>query len=220
MNIEDTLREVSKGPCGCNEDEYSYLHHIATADLKDIEGDLLEIGSWFGSSTVVLGSAAQELDCQLVSIDTFHLGFFTNEDAHEHDKGRDRFDLIRDNQRRIFDAGVRPWVQTHIGDSVRTGDTLELKAIRLLWIDGDHRYAKAREEFRRFAGSVSVGGVAVFHDCQMKGVTRSIADLITSGDLGNWTEQQLPEVGTPLMMDKYGISNKEYWRIRTFRKDA
>jgi len=221
MNLNDTLREVSKGPCGCSEDEYRWMYQTCIEDLPGGPGVLVEIGSWYGASTVVLGSAAQELNTWLVSIDTFHLGFFPHEDQYNYDAGRDKCDLVRDNARRILNAGIRSHVHTHIADSVEHAKVCPIPDIKFLWIDGYHRYPQALTEWRAYAPQVMPGGIVGIHDAQEPGGAKNcIEELEQDGDFEGWTEIKLPDLKMPLQLNEFDLDHKKQWLIRAWRKDG
>jgi predicted O-methyltransferase YrrM len=143
-------------------------------------GRIVEIGSFRGRSMIVLASAA-EPGVELVAIDP-HAG--NDRGPQEIDGFED--DAAEDNvvfNRNLTEAGVvdrvthvRKFSDDALGDV--PGD------IDVLYIDGAHRYAPARDDIRRWGAKVLPGGDLLIHDSFSSiGVTAAIAaTLLTSGD--------------------------------------
>ena len=58
---------------------------------------------------------------------------------------------------------VKSWVRPVVKGSLEAARTWK-KPIRLLFIDGDHRYEATRDDFEAWSGFVISGGYIAFHD--------------------------------------------------------
>jgi MMP 1-O-methyltransferase len=143
------------------ENEARFLGFLAAC--TPAKGRIVEIGSFKGRSTVMLAKVAAHYDLgQVVAID-----------PHNYN--------LSEKARGGADSPARP-ASTHDDflKSLRTADVTEQvefhhalskdvstswnEAIRLLWIDGDHTYPGAKDDFDGFAPHVNRGGVIALHD--------------------------------------------------------
>lgn len=53
--------------------------------------------------------------------------------------------------------------------------------VRLVFIDGDHRYESVKNDIAAWSPCVIDGGIIAFHDLNWPGVARAIAELLASG---------------------------------------
>jgi tetratricopeptide (TPR) repeat protein/GT2 family glycosyltransferase len=133
---------------------------------------LVEIGSYCGKSTVVLGSTLKALgrpELKLYAIDPhrdYHFG-----------RHADTLDILVDNVRR---AGVEPHVTV-----IRACSTAVVspEPIAVLFIDGLHDYEHVLADFRHFAPHLLPEGFVAFHDYfeWCPGVRRSVNELLQAG---------------------------------------
>lgn len=131
-------------------------------------GLIVELGCYQGLSTIYLaaGSKAAGRE-QVVAIDPHHLGSFPP---------------FQDNLRR---AGLDDWVRPIVAHSGEVADEWDGQAIRLLYLDGDHRYGQVRRDFEAWQGWVTPGGVLAFHDTIEPGwpdVARFLDERLLAGD--------------------------------------
>lgn len=123
-------------------------------------GRIVEIGSFRGRSTVVLGRSAHA-DVELVAIDP-HAG---------NDRGPQEIDGFVDEaaedhevfNRNLEKAGVRDRV-THVRAFSDAAQVQVADPIDLLYIDGAHRYGPARTDIRDWGARVADGGTLLIHD--------------------------------------------------------
>ncbi len=144
-------------------------------------GRIVEIGSFRGRSTVVLGRSAAP-DVELVAIDP-HAGNdrgpqeidgFVDEAAEDHDVFT----------RNLEKAGVRDRV-THVRAFSDVAHAQVADPIDLLYIDGAHRYGPARADIRDWGHRVADGGTMLIHDSFSSiGVTLAILRELFVG--GHW----------------------------------
>ena len=128
----------------------------------------VEIGTYCGKSTVLLGAAAAATDSVLYTIDHHH-------GSEEHQPGWEchdttmvdpvsgRFDTLPTFRRTLDAAGLDDTIVAVVGKSpvVARGWRTPLQ---LLFIDGGHSETAAQQDFDGWARWVAVGGALVIHD--------------------------------------------------------
>jgi predicted O-methyltransferase YrrM len=123
-------------------------------------GALVEIGSFKGKSTVMLGKVAAHYGLEPpVAIDPHN---FNNAEleAHRTSPEASSYDEF---VRNLDSAGVRDRVEIHRAYSTEIAPAWN-RPIAFLWIDGDHSYAGAKADFDGFARHLVPGAVVAFHD--------------------------------------------------------
>jgi predicted O-methyltransferase YrrM len=123
-------------------------------------GQIVEIGSFRGRSTIVLALAADE-GVRVVAIDPHGGGDRgPQEIAPDADRGNADNDAFRANLAR---AGVEGRVR-HVRrmSDVAHGDVEG--SIDMLYVDGAHRYAPARDDIAAWGARVPLGGTMLVHD--------------------------------------------------------
>jgi predicted O-methyltransferase YrrM len=143
---------------------------------------IVEIGSFQGRSTVILATAAAS-GIEVVAIDP-HAG---NDRGPQEISGYEA-EAASDNERfeqNLRDAGVRDRVRHVRAFSDAAHGEVE-DPIDLLYIDGAHRYAPARDDIVQWGRRVRPGGTMLIHDSFSSiGVTGAIVTaLVPSSD---WT---------------------------------
>jgi predicted O-methyltransferase YrrM len=148
VNLED----IQKLPGMLSNTEVECLFHLG--QFNDCQGVIVEIGSWKGKSTVALAlGAAKVCDEKIYAIDP-HLvmpeeGYLTDTKA----------EFLANLQT----AGVADRVVPMIMTSAAAAQGWQ-KPVRLLWIDGDHRYASANLDFLLWEPHLVEGGILAMHD--------------------------------------------------------
>jgi MMP 1-O-methyltransferase len=147
-------------------DEGRALYDAAVGYLRDGVG--VEIGTYCGKSTLMLGAAAQQSGGVLYTVDHHH-------GSEEHQPGWEyhdtslvdpisgRFDTLPSLRRALDSADLDEHVVAVVGKSfvVARGWRTPL---RLLFIDGGHTEEAAQRDFDGWARWVDVGGALVIHD--------------------------------------------------------
>lgn len=181
------------------EREHAIHRHLAVVDaarsiegwLSDVEADLLvaasvraasrvpageqaavvEIGTYCGKSTVVIGRAFEMLGAPVTvhAVDphaNYHFGRFA-----------DTYDIALSNIARQGLAGRVQIVRA------RATDVEWSRPIVLLFVDGLHDYEHVLADFRHFAPHVVPGGLIAFHDYfeHCPGVKRCVDELLLEG---------------------------------------
>ncbi len=148
MNLED----VHKLPGMLSKAEVECLFQLGQFD--DCPGVIVEIGSWKGKSTVALALGAGKIHNEKIyAIDPHAVmpeeGYFT--------------DTKSEFLKNIRAAGVDDRVVPMIMTSEAAAQGWQ-NPIRLLWIDGDHRYASAKLDFLLWEPHLAEGGILAMHD--------------------------------------------------------
>jgi hypothetical protein len=141
------------------------------------EASIVEIGSFCGRSTVVLGSAVAALKAQtrVYAIDP-HDGR-----VGALDRGIQVVQPTLDTfQRNIFAAGLNAIVEPIVQ---RSTDVAWSRPIGLLFIDGLHDYASVADDFHHFQQWLALGGYIAFHDYAdyYPGVRKFVDELVSGG---------------------------------------
>jgi predicted O-methyltransferase YrrM len=128
----------------------------------------VEIGTYCGKSTVLLGAAAMSRDSVLYTVDHHH-GSEEHQPGWEYhdaslvDEVTGRFDTLPAFRRTLDAAGLDDNVVAVVGKSAVVARGWRTP-LQLLFIDGGHTEAAARQDFDGWAPWVTVGGVLIIHD--------------------------------------------------------
>ena len=146
--------------------EAAALYDAAVA--VEVDGPLLEVGSYCGKSSVYLGYAAQSIGRVLYALD-HHRGSEENQAGWEHhdpeliDKQKGVMDTLSYFRDAIFDAGLEHVVIALVGHSgviARNWTT----PLSFLFIDGGHGEEPAKADFNGWVPKVKEGGTLAIHD--------------------------------------------------------
>jgi MMP 1-O-methyltransferase len=143
-----SCNQLNHGIAALQFDEGALLHRLAR---EAGPGLLAEIGRFRGGSTLIMAAAMHE-QAELWSYD-LHVGAWGDPSPEVLDSELHNV-LVR------YD--LAPRVKLIVGDS----RTVELPPdpLRLLFIDGDHSYEAARDDYARWSRLVAPGGHLLFHD--------------------------------------------------------
>ena len=132
----------------------------AAAATVGASGQIVEIGSFRGRSTIILGSAASD-SVALVAIDP-HGG--SDRGPNEYDPDAPLGDVDHDTfHANLARAGVDDRVRHVRKPSDQAWDDVEGQ-IDMLYIDGAHRYRYAKPDIERWGARVRPGGSMFIHD--------------------------------------------------------
>jgi predicted O-methyltransferase YrrM len=146
------LQEILKIPGMLTRKECEYLHRLAQGSPG--KGVIVEIGSWKGRSTICLALGSMSVGGEKVYAVDPHKPFA------EEGYAEDTEAAFRKNIREArVDAHVIPMVMT--SEEAARGWH---QPVRLLWIDGDHRYEQVKRDFALWEPHVVEGGVVAMHD--------------------------------------------------------
>lgn len=123
------------------------LFHMIMRDLQqDVQGDVCEIGVAFGRSAIAVSNYRRQGD-------TMYL--------FDHFKEEER----QEAENNITKYGTYTDVDWRLGDTtVLTPDTLDIKPIRFLHIDGSHEHGAVYKDLCNFSTKMADGGVIVMDD--------------------------------------------------------
>jgi MMP 1-O-methyltransferase len=147
-------------------DEGRALYDAAIRYLGDGTG--VEIGTYCGKSTLLLGAAAQQSGGVLYTIDHHH-GSEEHQPGWEYhdtslvDPVSGRFDTLPSLRRALDTAELDENVVAVVGKSVVVARGWRTP-LRFLFIDGGHTEEAAQRDFDGWARWVDVGGALVIHD--------------------------------------------------------
>lgn len=146
--------------------EAAALYDAAVA--VEVDGPLLEVGSYCGKSSVYLGYAAQSIGRVLYALD-HHRGSEENQAGWEYhdpeliDKQKGVMDTLPYFRDAIFAAGLEHVVIALVGHSgviARNWTT----PLSFLFIDGGHGEEPAKADFNGWVPKVKEGGTLAIHD--------------------------------------------------------
>jgi predicted O-methyltransferase YrrM len=147
-------------------DEGRALYDAATKYLDS--GVAVEIGTYCGKSTVLLGAAAEARDSVLYTIDHHHgseehQAGWEFHDASLVDETTGLFDTLPTFRHTLDAAGLDDHVVAVVGRSPVVARSWRTP-LQLLFIDGGHTEAAAQRDFDGWAKWVDVGKALVIHD--------------------------------------------------------
>jgi MMP 1-O-methyltransferase len=147
-------------------DEGRTLYDTAVRYLGDGAG--VEIGTYCGKSTLLLGAAAQQCGGVVYTIDHHH-GSEEHQPGWEyHDESKvdpvtGLFDTLPTLRHTLDAAGVDDHVVAVVGRSTTVARGWRTP-LRLLFIDGGHTEEAAQRDFDGWVRWVQVGGALIIHD--------------------------------------------------------
>jgi predicted O-methyltransferase YrrM len=139
------------------------------AALRYLNGGVgVEVGTYCGKSTLLLGAAAQQTAGVLYTIDHHH-GSEEHQPGWEYhdaslvDEVTGLFDTLTEFRRTLDAAGLDDHVVAIVGKSPVVARGWR-SPLQLLFIDGGHTEAAATQDFEGWAKWVTVGGALAIHD--------------------------------------------------------
>ena len=146
------LESVYKLPGMLTAHEVDCLYRLG--QFNDQKGVIVEIGSWKGKSTVALALGAATVHAEKIyAIDPHRImpeeGYLEDTEA----------DFLANLKQAGVDNQVVPMVMTSEAAAQHW-----VKPIRLLWIDGDHRYEPTKLDFALWEPHLVEGGILAMHD--------------------------------------------------------
>ncbi len=154
--VDNLLRESEKVEGHLSPREMRFLALLAACPTA--KGEILEIGSFKGKSTVILARAASLAgNARVVAVDPLTSPSVTDPDL------RGEESCLKEFQSNLQRARVSDAVEFHQTFSFELAKEWN-RPIRLLWIDGDHTYAGTKIDFDLFSPFLSAGAIVAVHD--------------------------------------------------------
>lgn len=134
------------------------VQFLATLPFLAIEGDILEIGSFKGKSTIILAKAAKAAGHEKIyACDPLSLSCST-----------DPTDAVKEELPDIFFNNLQKYeVREQVEFFQMRSDKLSEiwdKPLKVLWIDGDHTYEGVMNDILLFEKHLRPGAIVCFHD--------------------------------------------------------
>jgi predicted O-methyltransferase YrrM len=155
-------------------DEAQFLYDCAR---EAPDGEFVELGPYFGASTIIIASVVNERGLPFTTIDQFTGDFGTqNYDASSPE-------ILRQNLR---GTGIDPLPCIIEGDSADVPGGLGL--LSFLFVDTDHNAATLEPELDAWLPLVMCGGVVALHDYDWPGRFPEMIEVIDRrlGDSDEW----------------------------------
>jgi predicted O-methyltransferase YrrM len=170
----DCIDKAFKVRCLLGRDEARFLYDCARGAP---DGEFVELGPYFGASTIIIASVANERGLPFTTIDRFTGDFGT----HSHDPSSP--EILRQN---LEGAGIDPLPCIIEGDSANVPDGLGL--ISFLFVDTDHNAATLGPELDAWLPLVMEGGVVALHDYNWPGRFPEMIEVIDRrlGESDEW----------------------------------
>ncbi|HEY7701856.1 MAG TPA: class I SAM-dependent methyltransferase [Candidatus Limnocylindrales bacterium] len=155
------------------------LYRLARA--RRPAGDIVEIGSAWGRSTVCLAAGSRSVRAErILAIDPH-----TGDDWFLEETGQERIDSLAEFQANVDGAGLHDWVTPLVTTSELAARERPAGPIRLLFIDGLHTLEGVQRDIADWVPRVAPGGVIVFDDYDNTadgvGVRVAVDRLLDSG---------------------------------------
>lgn len=161
--------------------KYVLFHLLGDLDrLAHVSGDVLEIGSFKGKTTVFLSHAIKALDLekQLHTIDPY-----TGEASEVGCSDENIESAYETFKEATANLDNHEHVRAY---SDETLSQFEDTTFSLVFVDGDHTYEGVMADYRNYAPLLADGGIMVFDDYanpQWPGVGRAVEAIIGEGKL-------------------------------------
>jgi predicted O-methyltransferase YrrM len=179
--LDDAWQAARNVPGFLMEGEARLLGTIAAC--VPANGVIVEIGSFKGKSTVMLGKVAAHYGLgPIVAIDPHN---FNSAELQDY-KSDAEATSFKDFLSNIETAGVASNIEVHRAFSKDVASAWN-RPIRFLWIDGDHSYQGAKTDFDGFFPYVTPLGVVALHDSlhEFSGPIRVfVEDILQSNKFG------------------------------------
>lgn len=121
----------------------------------------LEVGSWCGDSTAVLGKVAQKAGGHVVCVD-----WWLGNPGTELEDLANQTDVFSIFWNHICREGLQDTVIPIRSRSDLAANLLKASTFDLIFIDGDHRFETAQADIKNFKSLVRVNGILCGHDCE------------------------------------------------------
>ncbi|WP_344112230.1 class I SAM-dependent methyltransferase [Nocardioides humi] len=159
----DLQRKIVSTPGMISLRRAMYLYMLTYG--QGIEGDVVELGSWQGRSTIAFAQACEDADNGVVHA----VDWFEGNPGFEGNYGLDKAGakgLEQGFRENIDKAGLEHRVVLHAKgtDEAAPEIAAQVERLRLMYIDADHTYEAVSRELAQYADMVVPGGLISFDD--------------------------------------------------------
>lgn len=151
--------------------------------IKDVAGDLLEIGAFTGATTRVLGQWAKKNDKRVLSVDPFDIGLDEERTSlyEEYLNGQTQMDLFQENVKGL-PVDMAPMASQ---DFFFRNELLQ-EDFAFIFVDGNHSYTKLVLDLLNGWDCLSDRGLMLVHDYghDIPDVTRACDEFRTMAGNG------------------------------------
>ena len=176
---ENLLKEAETVEGYLSPNEMRFLALLAACPTAT--GEVLEIGSFKGKSTIILAKAAALAgDEKINAVDPMTAPSETDPDLRGDETS------FTDFQKNIEQHEVADKIEFHKTFSYELAKTWN-RPLRFLWIDGDHTYHGTKLDFDGFAPHLSDGAIVAIHDVLHEfdgGIRVFMEDILLSPNFG------------------------------------
>ncbi len=177
--VENLLKEIETVEGYLSPNEIRFLALLAAYPTAD--GEILEIGSFKGKSTIILAKSAALIGNETVhAVDPMIAPSETDPDLRGADSS------FPDFQKNIENHKVSENIEFHQKFSYELAHNWN-KPLRFLWIDGDHTYQGTKLDLDGFAAHLSDGAIVAIHDVLHEfegGIRVFMEDILLSPNFG------------------------------------
>jgi predicted O-methyltransferase YrrM len=148
------------------DDEACALYQYA--EKAAVFGPLLEVGSYCGKSTVILGSAAKQHESTVFAVD-HHRGSEEHqlgEEYHDrdlYDKSINKYDTFKEFRKNMAIANLEDTVVPLVASS-KVAAKQWVTPLSFVFIDGGHSMEAAMADYQSWSTRVMPGGYLLIHD--------------------------------------------------------
>ena len=165
-------------------DEEAVLFRLAAAVPR--EQCIVELGSWFGRSAILLGGASLKgRGAPVFAVDLFRAAGLAQEvyEARAGEAAKDFLQRFLDNMR---GAGLERKVTAIRSSTAELGQKWTGPPVGLLFIDADHSYEGVSQDWAGWVNRFGPAAKVAFHDYEnpaYEGVTRFVNERLAAGNL-------------------------------------
>ncbi len=177
--VKDLVYEIAAVEGFLSDNESRFLALLAA--VPTAHGEVLEIGSFKGRSTVILARAAKFAgDASINAVDPMNAPSETDPSL-----GGDT-SSFPDFKKNLENHGVTECVRHHKMLSTELAETWD-RPLRLLWIDGDHTHKGTELDLDSFLPFLADGAIVAMHDVLHEfegGIRVFLEDMVLSKHFG------------------------------------
>jgi predicted O-methyltransferase YrrM len=163
INKSDVIKRSKDIEALLRDSEHEALYDLSQQYIKE-NGIAIEIGSWRGGSSVIIGSVCKEKNAHLYCVDAFS----TN--MHEWSTvDKDQINRFIDNTKDLPLSIVS-------GDSTKIHSFIQDGCADFVFIDGDHQYDFVKADINNYRKKLKPDGLLCGHDYVPVGPVKDAVD--------------------------------------------